>query len=126
MDALVSMIDQINRLFLGWLRRPEPAVSIAGDTLVLGDRPLPLRELLGVVAHEVDVYAGAVIALTLSFPGGVTVTTTQEDACWDDLLAALDRLGLTTRPSREWLVELIASERRRPAILLRGRPGTGA
>jgi hypothetical protein len=57
--------------------------------------------------------------LTLSFAGGRTVTATQQDACWNDLLAALDRLGLTTTRSRDWLVKLVASGGRGQPIVLR-------
>jgi hypothetical protein len=120
MDAPMSVIDRINLAFLGWLRRREPRPALVGDAIVVGEQHLALADLAGVVAYEADIYAGLVAALTLSFTGGRTVTATQQDGCWNELLAALDRLQLTTVPSREWLVKLIAGDGRGPPIVLRG------
>jgi hypothetical protein len=42
-------------------------------------------------------------------------------ACWNDLLAVLDRLGQTAVPSREWLVKLVAGDTRGQPIVVRGQ-----
>ena len=115
----MSLIDRINRVFVGWLRSRQPRPSVRGDMVVVGDQHFALTDLTGAVAYEADVYAGLAITLTLSFAGGRTVTATQQDACWNDLLAALDRLRLTATPSRDWLVKLVAGGGRGQPIVLR-------
>jgi hypothetical protein len=126
MDAPMSATDWINRAFLRWLRRRESPPSVVGDALMVGNQRFELSDLAGAVAYEADVYAGLVIALTLTFSGGRTVTASQQDACWNDLLAALDRLGQTVMPSREWLVRLVAGDTRGRPIVLRGQQAVKA
>ena len=116
----MSLIDRINGLIMSRLRRNRPGPALAGDALRLGDEVFPLAALTGVVAYEADVYAGAVIALALVFGDGRSLTVSQEDACWTGFLAALDRLGLTERPSRDWLTAMIAGEGRATPLVLRG------
>ncbi len=118
----MSIVDRINQLVLGRLRRPRARLAVAGEALLVDDHAYPLPELAGLVAYEADVYAGLLIALALSFGGGRTFTVTQEDACWNDLLAALDRLKLTTMPSREWLTAMVAGGgQKQPMVVLRER-----
>jgi len=119
----VSLVDWINRAFVSWLRRREPQAAVAGDILVIGDRRLPLTDLTGAIAYETDVHAGLALTLMLSFPGGKSVTVTELDPCWRDLIDALDRLGLTRAPSRDWLVELVAAGGRQPIVLRSGSDG---
>jgi hypothetical protein len=125
-DAVVSVIDAINRAVLRWLRRREPRPSVVGNTIMLGDQRFDLSDLAGAVAFEADVYAGLVIGLALTFSRGKTVTASQQDACWNDLLAALDRLGLTAMPSREWLVKLVAGDKRGQPLVLRDKQAAKA
>jgi hypothetical protein len=121
MDAPMSVIDGINQAFLGWLRRRQARPSVIGNAMMVGKQRFELADLAGAVAYEADVYAGLAIALTLTFSGGRTVTVSQLDACWNDLLAALDRLGQTAIPSREWLVRLVAGDTRGQPMVLRGQ-----
>jgi len=116
----MNLVDSINRLFLKRLRRSRTQLSVAGDMLVVDDVPIPLPDLAGAVAFNADVYAGVVAELTLSFSGGRTYTVTQEDACWNDLVAALDRLKLTGSPSSDWLIALAAGDQNTQPIILRG------
>jgi hypothetical protein len=118
-DPAVSLIDRMNRAFVGWLRRRDAAPTIIGDTILIGGRQIPLTDLAGAIAYEADVHAGLAIALTLSFAGGASTTVTELDACWHDLLDALDRLRLTRTPSSIWLADLIAADGRRPPMMLR-------
>jgi len=121
----MSIVDRINRLIVARLRRRRARPSLMGDQLVEGSRSFPLTELVGVIAYEQDIYLGSVVALALAFRGGRSLNVTQEDACWDDLVAALDRLGVTNAPSGEWLARLLAGEGgEEPIVLLdaRGAP----
>ena len=114
----MSIVDRINRLILKRLRGEPQQARIVADDLVLDGQTLPLRGLKGVIAYEADIYAGTVIALALSFSNGRSVTVTQEDNCWNDLTSALDRLQLTTVPSRIWLTKIMAGSDKQ--IILRG------
>jgi hypothetical protein len=117
----MSVIDGINRVLLGWLRRRQSRPCVIGNVMIVGNQRFELVDLAGAVAYEADVYAGLVIALTLTFRGGRTVTVSQQDDCWNDLLAALDRLEQTSVPSREWLVRLVAADTRGQPIVLQGQ-----
>ncbi|WP_426425278.1 hypothetical protein [Bradyrhizobium genosp. A] len=120
----MNLVDSINRLFLKRLRRSRSQISVAGDRLAVDDVAIPLPSLAGAVAFNADVYAGVVAALALSFSDGRTYTVTQEDACWNDLVAALDRLKLTGSPSSDWLIALAAGDQNTHPIILRRNPGT--
>ncbi len=122
----MSLVDRINRLVLRRMGRSEVPLAVAGDALRVGRDSHALTDVTDAVAHEVDVHAGTLVALTLSFHGGRTLTVTQEDAGWDDLLVALDRLGLTALPSREWTIAVLAgAASNRPIVLRReGRAST--
>lgn len=115
----MKFVDRLNRAFVGWLRGDGPPPSVRGDAIVVGGHSLALAGLVGAVAYEADVHAGEVITLALAFRSGVTCTVTQQDACWDDLLAALDRLHLTTTPSSEWTSRLLAGAGGEPLVLRR-------
>lgn len=114
------MIDAINNFIVRKLHRNRQQVTIDGDSLVLGNQRLFLHDVQGIAVFEADVYAGTLIALALSFGGSQTVTITEQDAGWNELLRALDRNGLTTKPSREWLAELMARDGKGGALILRG------
>ena len=116
----MNLVDTINRLFLKRLRRSRTQLSVAGDNLAVDDVAIPLPSLAGAVAYNADVYAGAVAALALSFSDGRTYAVTQEDDCWNDLVAALDRLKLTASPSSDWLTALFAGDQNTQPIILRG------
>lgn len=121
----MSIVDRINRLILARLRRRRARPSLMGDRLVEKSRSFPLTELVGVIAYEEDIYLGSVISLALAFRDGRSLNVTEEDACWDDLVAVLDRLGVTNAPSGEWLARLAAGEAgKEPIVLLdaRGAP----
>lgn len=113
----MSIVDKINQLFVGRLRHDQATPAIVGDALVVGPDTFDLARAAGVVAYEADVHAGAIITLTLSFEDGRSVSLTQQDACWNDLIAELDRLRLTAVPSREWLTAMIAGEAPQPMVL---------
>jgi hypothetical protein len=117
-DTPMSMIDGINRALLGWLRRRQARFCVIGNVMMFGNQRFELADLARAVAYEADVYAGLVIALTLTFSGGGTITVSQQDDCWNDLWAALDRLEQTSVPSREWLVRLVAVDTRGQPIVL--------
>ncbi|WP_237476810.1 hypothetical protein [Lichenibacterium dinghuense] len=113
----MSIVDRINRLIMCRMERTLPVVE--GDSLRIGREVLPLAELCGVVAHEADVHAGALIALTLAFRNGSGTMVTQDDPCWNDLVSALDRLSLTSAPSRDWISAVLAGASAGSPIVLR-------
>jgi hypothetical protein len=116
----MNLVDSINRLFLKRLRRSRTQLSVVGDGLAVDDVAIPLLSLAGVVAYNADVYVGVVATLALSFGDTQNYTVTQEHACWNDLVAALDRLKLTASPSSDWLTALAAGDQNTQPIILRG------
>lgn len=103
----MGLVDWINKRITARRRRNTPV--LAGDEIILNGERLALKNTTDIVAREVDIYAGSIICLFLSFPGGKLVTVNQEDACWNDLLAALDRLGLTRTRSQEWILKTLSA-----------------
>jgi hypothetical protein len=113
----MNLVDSINRLLLKRLRRSRTQLSVNGDGLAVDDAAIPLPSLAGAVAFNADVYVREVAALALIFGDGRTYTVIQQDVCWNDLVAALDRLKLTASPSSDWLTALSAGNQ---PIILRG------
>ena len=111
MDKVMKFIDQVNRFVVKHLRGNQPAAVLVNDSIVIGNQAFALKDLVGIVANEIDIHAGVLIVLTMTFQDDHEVTITQEDACWPELVSTLDRLALTARPSREWLLELMAGGR---------------
>lgn len=115
----MSLIDRINQRILARLRPNRAQPSLVDDAMRVGREIFPLRELVGVIVFEADIYAGTVITISLAFSNRKTLNVTQEDKCWGDLLGALDRLNMTTMPSREWLAAMAAGEGKiKPIVLL--------
>lgn len=116
----MRLVDSINDLVLGKLRGNRLSPLLDGDDIVVGGERLPLRNVVGIVAYDADIHAGTIPVLTLSFPGGQTVAVNHEDVTWMPIVAALDRLTLTSKPSAEWLTALIAGQSIDGALVLRG------
>lgn len=115
----MSLIDAINKFIVGKLHRNRQQVFIDGDNLVVGQQRLRLHDVRGIAAFEADIYAGTLMALALSFDSAQTLTMTEQDASWNELLSALDRNGLTSKPSSAWLAELMAGGGKDGALILR-------
>ncbi|MDE2318233.1 MAG: hypothetical protein KGK02_00875 [Rhodospirillales bacterium] len=115
----MSLVELVNKRIIAWIRRDAKPVLV-GDEIILKNARLALKDSTDIVAYEADIYAGGIICLLLSFPGGKLVNVNQEDACWNDLLAALDRLGLTQPQSPEWILQILSCTRKAP-VPLRGR-----
>ena len=115
----MSLVDWINKRLTAWIRRDAKPVLV-GDEIILKNARLALKDATDIVAYEADIYAGGIICLLLSFPGGSLVNVNQEDACWNDLVAALDRLGLTQPQSPEWISQVLSGTQKAP-VALRGR-----
>ena len=109
----MSLIDKINRHLASRVHRYRPKVTIKGDDLVLtagGERTtLRLADLSSAILSFRDVYATDAVVLTLGFAGGRNIEIFQDDPCWFDLTAALDRSGRIAVPSREWQLRFLAS-----------------
>ncbi len=112
----MSLVDWVNRQLTNFMRREVKPV-LAGDEIVVKGKRYALEDATGIAAYEADVYAGWLVCLLLSFADGTLIRVNQDDAWWNDLLAALDRLGLTKVPSSEWMVQIISGVQNTPIAL---------
>jgi hypothetical protein len=113
---MTGAVDRINAWIVGRRRRPlEP--RFADDALEIGGQSYRLCDLTQAVACQEELFAGQRLALVLGFGSGRVVRLSQEDRCWSDVLAALDRLNLAALPSAEWTTRLIAGAQ---TLVLRG------
>ncbi len=112
----MSLVDWVNRRVIAFMRRGGKPV-LAGGRIVVEGLGYALEDATGIAAYEADVYAGRLVCLLLTFADGKLIRVSQEDACWNDLVAALDRLGLTRVPSSEWILQLISGVHNTPIAL---------
>lgn len=121
MGEQMKLIDTLNRLILGRLRRAKPHLSMAGNTLIVGEEQFSLPEVKTIIAYNADIYGGTVVTLVLTFSIGKSVTIHQHDEVWDELIRLLDQLSLTRITSKEWLTTVMAqNEKQSPVVLCGG------
>jgi hypothetical protein len=114
----MSLVDWVNKRIIARIRHAAKPVLI-GDEIILKNTHFALKDATDIVAYEADIYSGSIICLLLSFPGGKLVNVNQEDECWNDLVAALDRLGLTQTQSPEWILQMLSGTQKVPIYLRR-------
>jgi len=109
----MSFIDKINRRAASWAHRHRPKVAVEDDDLVLtqpGERiTLRISDLSSAVLSFRDIYSAYAVVLTLGFDDKRHVEIFQDDPCWFDLMAALDRSSRIAVPSREWQLRFLAA-----------------
>jgi hypothetical protein len=118
----MTFVNWINKLIVARIRRDAQPVLVGDEIIVKGAR-FALKDATDIVAYERDIYAGSLICLLLSFADKKLINVNQEDACWNDLVTALDRLALTKPGSSEWIPQVISGVQKTP-MPLRSRAGS--
>lgn len=109
----MSILDRLNRRIAARIHGDRSKVVVDGEQLALlsarGREQLPLAELTAATLSHRDVYSGDAVVLRLGFTGGRSVEVFQDDPCWCDLMAALDRTGAIHVPSAEWQLRFLSA-----------------
>lgn len=106
---MTGLVDRLNAWVLA-RRRPSQTARCEGDAIRVAGQSYDLTSLTRAVGCQEELYGGQRLGLILEFGAAGIVRLSQEDACWAEVLAALDRLELTAEPSKRWTLRLLAGE----------------